>query len=150
MNAPETSITTSIPTRPASQPMSAPVSAKAKTATLRTTRPTFRKEKSAETTWSRLPRGRTSTTSKVPSRIIRGKRSRWPITMSTSAKERHVVAYRNATSCTVQPSRLGTLWKTTRIATKSRSPKANDAKTSSAKERRYWSCDRICAPTSRT
>ncbi len=44
------------------------------------------------------PRGRTRIRSNVPSRIICGNRSRWPITKSASANEIAESAYRNATS----------------------------------------------------
>ena len=68
--------------------------------------------------------------------------------MSTSPNERQVHAYRNATSCSVQPSSSGTFSKMISTATKSRIPNANEAARSSANDVRYWSCERTWAPTS--
>src|SRR5207247_6883076 len=99
--------------------------------------------------WTRVPPGALGTVSTVPSRIFVGKRSRWPITRSVSANEIEDVAYRNATSRTLQAPSRGTLWKITSTARKSRNEIRNAPKMSSANDRRDCSCERICAPSSR-
>src|SRR6266705_2452047 len=87
--------------------------------------------------------------SKLPSRTFCGNWSRWPIARSVSANEIAEIAYRSATSWTFQDPSCGTLWKITSTARKSMNEIRNAPVTSSANEARYWSCDRICAPTRR-